>query len=76
MFVMTTGTNVVAYVPKGNWESTSTGISLVNVEGSSVTPTLISTPNAVNSAASNPFTGETVATANNTDVYLLNGANC
>jgi Putative Ig domain len=73
VFVMTTGTNVVAYVPKGNWASTSTGLSLVNVEGSSVTPTLISTPNVVNSAASDPFTGETVATANNTDVYLLNG---
>lgn len=75
VFVMTTGTNVVAYVPKGNWASTTAGISLVNVEGDSVTPTLIPTPNVVNSAASNPFTGETVATANNTDVYLLTGTN-
>ena len=74
VFVMTRGTNVIAYVPKGNWDSTTTGVSLVNVEGSSVTPTLISTPNVVNAAASNPFTGETVATANNTDVYLLNGS--
>lgn len=74
VFVMTTGSNVVAYVPKGNWESTTTGISLVNVEGSSVAPTFISTPNVVNAAASDPFTGETVATANNTDVYVLNGA--
>jgi hypothetical protein len=75
VFVLTTGGNVVAYVPKGNWESGTTGISLVNVEGSSVTPTLIPTPNVVNSAASDPFTGETVATANNTDIYLLNGPN-
>jgi hypothetical protein len=74
VFVLTTGSNVVAYVPKGNWGSTTTGISLVNVEGSSVTPTLIPTTGVVNSAASNPFTGETVATANNTDVYLLNGS--
>lgn len=75
VFVLTTGSNVVAYVPKGNWESSTTGISLVNVEGSSVTPTLIPTPNVVNSAASDPFTGETVATANNTDIYLLSGSN-
>lgn len=73
VFVLTTGSNVVAYVPKGNWGSTNTGISVVNVEGSSITPTLISTPNVVNSAASDPFTGQTVAVANNTDVYLLNG---
>lgn len=75
VFVLTTGSNVVAYVPKGNWASTTTGISLVNVEGSSVTPTLISTPNVVNAAASNPVTGETVAIANNTDVYRLSGSN-
>lgn len=74
VFVMTKGKNVVAYVPKGYWESSTTGISLVNVEGSSVTPTLIPTPGAVNAAGSNPLTGETVATANNTDVYLLKGA--
>jgi hypothetical protein len=74
VFVLVKGTDVVAYVPKGNWESTTTGISLVNVEGSSATPTLISTPGVVNSAGSDPFTGETVATANNTDVYLLSGA--
>jgi hypothetical protein len=74
VFVTTRGTNVVAYVPKGNWLSTTTGVSLVNVEGSSVTPTLISTANVVNSAASDAVTGEAVAIANNTDVYLLNGA--
>lgn len=73
VFVLASGTNMVADVPKGRWGSSTTGISLVNVEGSSITPTLISTPNAVNATASNPFTGETVATANNTDVYLLTG---
>src|SRR5206468_6645130 len=71
--VLVTGTNVVSYVPKGCWTCGSTGVSVVNVEGSSVTPTLIPTPNVVNSCASNPLTGQTVCTANNTDVYLLTG---
>lgn len=72
--VLVMGTNVVAYVPKGNWAVTpATGVSVVNVEGTSVTPTLIPTTNVVNSCASNPLTGTTVCTANNTDVYLLSG---
>jgi len=71
--VLVTGTNVVSYVPKGAWFSGGTGISVVNVEGSSVTPTKIATPNVVNSCASNPLTGQTACTANNTDVYLLLG---
>ena len=71
--VLVQGTNVVSYIPKGSWSGGATGISAVNVEGSSITPTLIATPNVVNSAASNPTTGVTVATANNTDVYLLEG---
>ncbi len=71
--VLVQGKNVTSYVPKGNWEGGATGISAVNVEGSSITPTLIPTPNAVNSAASNPTTGETVATSNGTDVYTIVG---
>ena len=71
--VLVSGTNVVAYVAKGNWGTSTTGVSAVNVEGSSITNTLIPTANAVNSCASNPFTGQTVCTANNTDVYLLTG---
>jgi hypothetical protein len=43
------------------------------VEGTSITNTLIPTANAVNSCASNSVTGQTVCTANNTDVYLLTG---
>jgi hypothetical protein len=75
--VLVSGTNVVSYVPKGHWinglypDPGATGVSVVNVEGSSVTPTLIPTTNVVNSCASNPATGQTVCTANNTDVYLL-----
>jgi hypothetical protein len=71
--VSVSGTNVVAYVPKGNWESTVTGVSAINIEGTSITPTLISTPNAVNSCAANPITGQTVCVANNTDIYLIKG---
>jgi hypothetical protein len=72
--VLVTGSNVVAYVPKGNWSVTPvTDVSAVNVEGTSITNTRIPTPNVVNSCASNPLTGQTVCTANNTDVYLISG---
>ncbi len=64
---------MVGYVPKGNWGSSTTGVSVINIEGTSITPTLVATPNVVNSCASNPKTGQTVCTANNTDVYLLTG---
>jgi hypothetical protein len=72
--VLIQGTNVTSYVPKGNWESSATGVSLVQIEGSGTTPTVIPTTNAVNSCASNSKTGQTVCVANNTDVYLLNGS--
>src|SRR5437588_2985515 len=72
--VLVSGANVISYVPKGNWSFTHvTDVSVVNVEGSAITPTRIPTPNVVNSCASNPVTGTTVCTANNTDVYLLSG---
>lgn len=72
--LLVSGTNVTSYVPKGSWSTSGThGVSVVNVEGSSVTPTRIPTTHVANSAASNPNTGVTVATANNTDVYLLQG---
>jgi hypothetical protein len=72
--VLVSGSDVVAYVPKGNWAVTlNTGVAAVNVEGSSITNTLIPTTSVVNSCASNPITGQTVCTANNTDVYLIKG---
>ncbi len=71
--VSVAGTNVVAYFPKGAWDNGTTGVSAVNIEGTSITPKLISTPNAVNSCASNPITGKTVCASNKTDVYLLTG---
>lgn len=72
--VLVTGHDVVAYVAKGNWfPSTTTGISIVDVEGTRVAPTVVPTPDVVNTCASNPFTGRTVCTGQGTDVYLLSG---
>jgi hypothetical protein len=71
--VLVQGSNVTSYVPKGAWSFFATGVSVVNIEGTSITPTKVATPNVVNSCASNPMTGATVCTANNTDVYLLSG---
>ena len=68
------GTNVLSYVPKGSWGSGTTGIDVVNVEGTSITNTLIPTgSDVINSCASNSVTGQTVCTANNNDVYVLKG---
>lgn len=73
--VLVSGTNVASYVAKGSWGAGPTGISVVTVEGSNTLPTInpIPTANVVNSCASNPFTGATVCTANNTDVYVISG---
>jgi hypothetical protein len=68
------GTDVTSYVPKGSWESTATGIDVVNVEGDSITNTQIPTgTDVINSCASNSVTGQRVCTANNNDVYILKG---
>jgi hypothetical protein len=72
--VLVQGTDVTAYVPKGNWGSSATGISVVNVEGTSIKPTKVPTgTDAINSCASNPVTGQTVCAANNNHVYVLKG---
>lgn len=72
--VLVSGTNVTSYVPKGAWSSSTPDVSVVNIEGSSVTPTRIPTsPHVINSCASNSTTGVTVCTANDTNVYLLSG---
>lgn len=71
--VLVSGPNVVSYVPKGSWAAGTLGVAAVNVEGSSITDTLIPTTSVVNSCGSNPITGQTVCTANNTDVYVLKG---
>src|SRR2546422_6531356 len=71
--VLTRGKNVVAYVPKGAWMWPVPNIGVVNIEGNAITPQQITTPNPVNACASNSVTGQTVCTANNTDVYLISG---
>jgi hypothetical protein len=75
--VMTSGTNVVSYVPKGNWSVTHVpGIAVVNVEGSATLPSTnpISTgADIINSCASNSTTGQTACTANNANVYVISG---
>src|SRR5579871_2921876 len=65
---------VTAYIPNGNWGSSQTGIQVVPIEPPG-TATPIATTGVVNSCASNSVTGETVCTANDTDVYLINGSN-
>ena len=70
---------MIAYVPKGAWTPTwdvpgiTNKIDVLNIEGRGVTPTEITTPNTVNSCASNALTGETVCTADNNDVYIIQG---
>jgi hypothetical protein len=65
------GTNVIAYVPKGSWSNSSSGVSVINVEGTLVTPMKIPTgSDAINSCASNSATGQTVCTANSNLVYF------
>ena len=64
------GSTVEAYVPRGYWSGGATGIRRVSISPPGPATT-ISTPQIVNSCASNPATGETVCTANNTDIYRL-----
>jgi hypothetical protein len=71
--VLATGTNVAAYIPNGAWGTSNTGLSVVPVEGVGSSAS-ISTPNVVNSCASNSTTGETVCTSNLNDVYLITGS--
>ncbi|HVN90694.1 MAG TPA: hypothetical protein VMT61_12840 [Candidatus Binataceae bacterium] len=72
--VLVQGTNVSSYVPKGSWKFGTTGVSVIQIEPSPTPGTLIPTGNIVNSCASDSVTGQTVCTANNTDVYLLSGS--
>ncbi|HKV53698.1 MAG TPA: right-handed parallel beta-helix repeat-containing protein [Candidatus Binataceae bacterium] len=72
--VLIKGKNVTSYVPKGNWESSSTGVSLVQLEGSGTSPVVIPTASAVNSCGSDSKTGQTVCVANSSSVFVLSGS--
>jgi hypothetical protein len=66
------GPHVTAYVPNGCWSCSTTGVQVVPIEGGG-SPTSIVTPHVVNACSSNAVTGQTVCTANNSDVYLITG---
>jgi hypothetical protein len=63
--VLVNGTDATAYVPRGNWGGGSTGVEVVPIESSAGiglvskvplaigTPTLVDTPQTVNSCSSN-----------------------
>ncbi|HKD67352.1 MAG TPA: hypothetical protein VKB84_10965 [Candidatus Binataceae bacterium] len=77
--VLISGTDATSYVPEGRWGAASTGIEVVPIEtktgiGTGPAPTLVTTPNIVNSCSSNSATGQTVCVANNTDTYILTGS--
>jgi len=74
--VLLGNSGVTAYIPNGSWDvsSQTTGVLVVPIEPTG-TPVAIATPAVVNSCASNSTTGQTVCTANNTDVYLISGSN-
>ena len=65
--------NVTAYVPKGWWGGSTTGVFVKNIEGTASPVSTIPTAGVTNSCSSNPATGQTVCVANNTDVYLISG---
>ncbi len=66
--------NVTVYAPAGDWSETAvTGVFVVPVEGS-VARATIPTPHIVNSCSGNSVTGTVICDANNSDVYLINGA--
>jgi len=65
---------VKALVPNGAWIVGSTGIQVVQLEtggGPAVLPISVPTPDAVNSCAGNPATGEGVCVSNSPSVYHL-----
>ncbi|HEY2525903.1 MAG TPA: hypothetical protein VGI29_12640 [Candidatus Binataceae bacterium] len=67
------GGNVLSYVPKGAWDGSTSGVSVIQVEGAGVASAVIPTASVINSCSSNSTTGETVCTANSSAVYLING---
>jgi hypothetical protein len=71
--VLVQASKVTFYVPNGAWSTNNTGLQVVPVEGGG-SPASVSTPSVVNSCSSNSVTGETVCTANDTDVYLITGS--
>ena len=75
--LLVVGRDVVAYVGDYQFDGVNntvsgSGISVLNIEGARVTPTVIPTPDTVDSCATNAFTGRTVCSSP-TNVYLVSG---
>jgi hypothetical protein len=77
--LLTSGGNVTAYVPQGAWLRPGTGVYVANIEGSYIqnSPVSVSTADTINSCASDPSPGylQTVCTANNNDIIVIEGNN-
>ena len=74
VIVNSTTKDVNIYAPAGDWsEISTTGIFLVPVEGAGSRAT-IPTTRTVNSCSGDSITGTVICSADNNDVYLINGA--
>jgi hypothetical protein len=73
VFIDPNTNNVDAYLPLGSWSETTTGVRHVRIEGPSLAPATIATPNAVNSCASDNVRGNVVCTDNVGGAYIING---
>ncbi len=78
--LLVSGTNVVAYVPEGNWNGGSPGVAVANIEGNYVVgaPFIVNTgTDVINSCASDPLVSppQTLCTANYPSnlVYVIQG---
>jgi hypothetical protein len=70
--VLIKGSNVTAYVPNGSWLEQNPGVNVVPIEGTESARSIATKP--VNTCGGDSVTGKVVCTANDTDVYIINGA--
>jgi hypothetical protein len=74
VIVNSTTKDVSVYAPAGDWtEIFTTGVYLVPLEGS-VSRATIPTTEIVNSCSGDSITGTVICSADNNDVYLINGS--
>jgi len=70
---LVTGTDVTSYIPKGSWSGGTTGIAVVNVEGTTSPTPWFPTADVINSCASNRSPERRWCTSNGNQVYILAG---
>jgi hypothetical protein len=73
MSVLVVGKQVFSVVPKGSWTVPNKDVGVVMLEPHATPVIKLSTPQPVNSCASNPRTLQTVCTTNEKDVYVFTG---